>query len=258
MKVVQINTMDIKGGAAIVAYGLHKKLLAEGHDSKMFVGQKLGSDPEVYTVPCNNKLLHRFKIAYRNKFGPSDPMLYSDEASGKFLSGLDIVRDADIVHIHNTHGNYLNLTAAGRLSMEKRVVWTLHDQFAITGHCAYSFGCDRWRIGCGECPLLETYPAIKKDTSAAMWKIKARSYDKAAFSVTVPSMWLHKQVCREHALGSALLRMSPTRSIRALFRPGQEESQVRMELGPSGHDRFILLFTADFGSRRTSTRALII
>ena len=33
-------------------------------------------------------------------------------------------------------------------------VWTLHDCWAFTGHCAHYMmnGCERWRTGCGDCP----------------------------------------------------------------------------------------------------------
>ena len=46
------------------------------------------------------------------------------------------------------------------------VALTLHDEWLLTGHCAYTLGCERWRIGCGRCPDLTIYPAIRRDSTA--------------------------------------------------------------------------------------------
>ena len=30
----------------------------------------------------------------------------------------------------------------------------MHDAWLVSGHCAHSLDCDRWRTGCGRCPDL--------------------------------------------------------------------------------------------------------
>ena len=58
-------------------------------------------------------------------------------------------RAADVVQLHNLHGSYFSFTALPLLSRRRPVVWLLHDQWAMTGHVAYSLDCERWKHGCG-------------------------------------------------------------------------------------------------------------
>jgi len=59
---------------------------------------------------------------------------------------------ADVVHLHNLHGDYLSLLALPLWGRDKPLVWTLHDAWPLTGNCAYPRDCPRWRAGCGRCP----------------------------------------------------------------------------------------------------------
>ena len=45
----------------------------------------------------------------------------------------------DVVHLHNLHGSYLHLPTLFAYLKENDLptVWTLHDCWAFTGHCAY-------------------------------------------------------------------------------------------------------------------------
>ena len=69
----------------------------------------------------------------------------------------------DIIHLHNLHGYYIDMDVL--FSFFKNfgvpVVWTLHDCWAFTGHCAYfdMSGCSKWRMQCGQCPQKGSYPA---------------------------------------------------------------------------------------------------
>lgn len=50
LRIVQINTADISGGAAKVAWKLHEAFRERGHESTLVVGSKYTSDPDVITV----------------------------------------------------------------------------------------------------------------------------------------------------------------------------------------------------------------
>jgi len=54
--------------------------------------------------------------------------------------------------------NYLALPS---LTKTKPAVFTFHDMWAFTGHCAYSYDCDRWKIGCGKCPTPKLHQVLK-------------------------------------------------------------------------------------------------
>jgi glycosyltransferase involved in cell wall biosynthesis len=67
---------------------------------------------------------------------------------------------------------------------------TLHDMWAFTGHCAYSYDCDRWKTGCGRCPYPQTEPAVRRDSTSWEWKLKRWVYDHANLQIVAPSRWL--------------------------------------------------------------------
>jgi hypothetical protein len=68
-------------------------------------------------------------------------------------------QEADVLHFHNLHGGYFNYLFLPYLTRNKPAVYTLHDMWGFTGHCSYSFDCNRWQKGCGSCPysLLSAY-----------------------------------------------------------------------------------------------------
>jgi len=106
----------------------------------------------------------------------------------------------DIVHCHNLHGGwlpsggYFDLSALPGLSNEIPAVLTLHDAWLLSGHCAHSFDCERWKTGCGYCPDLTIYPAVRRDATAYNWKRKQEIYAKSRFFVATPSRWLMEKV----------------------------------------------------------------
>ena len=63
---------------------------------------------------------------------------FSRYATRRLIRQLDAYKP-DLVHLHNLHGYYLNLPMlfAWLRKHDLPVVWTLHDCWAYTGHCAY-------------------------------------------------------------------------------------------------------------------------
>jgi glycosyltransferase involved in cell wall biosynthesis len=97
---------------------------------------------------------------------------------------------ADLVHYHAIHGGWFSYPAMPRATKAKPSVLTLHDLWPLTGHCSFSFECDRWRHGCGSCPHPEVFPAIRRDATAVEWRVKDRVWAASSLSVVTPSAWL--------------------------------------------------------------------
>ena len=155
----------------------------------------------------------------------------------------------DILHCHNLHGGwlprggYFDLRALPWLSQQVPTVVTLHDTWMLSGHCAYTLGCDRWKTGCGECPDLSIYPPIMRDATAFNWKRKRNIYASGPVYVSTPSRWLMRQV--EHSMlapGVVQSRVIPNGIDRSVFHPFAK-AQAREELGLSNRDA-VLLFVA--------------
>lgn len=211
LKIVHINTHDIAGGAARVAWRLAESQRASGHEACMLVGYKNSRSPWVveFDLDTDPSVLQQCH---------EDGLLYYEFRGSDRLIHHPWVREADVIHLHNLHGGYFNPGSLILLSQEKPVVWTLHDMQAITGHCAHSFECMRWQTGCGNCPHLETEPALPVDSTARLWQDKQRIYEKSRLRVVSPSLWL------ENILHSSILRNQPIETIHngidtAIFRP---------------------------------------
>ena len=87
---------------------------------------------------------------------------FSRRATRQLLQNLDAFKP-DLIHLHNAHGYYLCVPLFFDWIRRTGVplVWTLHDCWALTGHCSHFVraGCERWQTGCHDCPLLREYPA---------------------------------------------------------------------------------------------------
>jgi glycosyltransferase involved in cell wall biosynthesis len=240
VNVLHISESDAAGGAARTASKVHAGLNASGHVSRMLVGRKVTGD----------ELVRRIK---RN-----DVWRGADRLFGAVLDGLDLqyvfypssfavvsdpwFRAADVVQLHNLHGSYFSFTALPLLTRRRPVVWLLQDQWAFTGHVAYSLDCERWRTGCGSCPYLDEYPRMRRDTTAALWRLKRSVYRRSHLTLIVPSRWMEELV-----EASPLLSRFPTHRIphgvdTGVFRPRPKEAARRRFGLPL--DREIVLFTA--------------
>jgi glycosyltransferase involved in cell wall biosynthesis len=188
VKVLHINQSDVSGGAAIASYRLHQGLLEQGIDSKMLVGTVKTDSDRIAVVPRKprienqlNRITRYVGLNYINLFSSFD------------IPNHKFYQDADILNLHNLHTGYFNYLAIPKLTKTKPAVFTLHDMWSFTGHCAYSYDCDRWKTGCGKCPYPKTYPEIKLDNSRLEWKLKNWVYSKSNLAIVTLSNWLTEQ-----------------------------------------------------------------
>lgn len=188
MRVLHINQSDTSGGAAIAGYRLHQGLLHHGIDSRLLVGRAVTTSERVAKVyPASASEMRLKRLTQR--FGLNHVHLLSTSK----LAQHPFYEQADILNLHNLHTGYFNYLAIAALTATKPAVFTLHDMWSFTGHCAYSYDCDRWKIGCGHCPYPDTYPAIRRDSTSWEWKLKERTYRHSNLTIVAPSRWLAEQ-----------------------------------------------------------------
>lgn len=109
--------------------------------------------------------------------------------------------DPDVVHLHNLHGYYLNMEKvfSALAGMDVPVIWTLHDCWSFTGHCAHyeSMRCDQWKTECVRCPHLNTYPYQWNGSHVTQnYDLKKKLFHRLGKRLTLvaPSQWLQNQV----------------------------------------------------------------
>lgn len=118
----------------------------------------------------------------------------------------------------------------------------------MTGHCAYSYECERWRSGCGSCPYLRDYPGLRRDTTALLWRVKKAIYDRSELTLVAPSKWVAKLAKQSPLLGRFPIHVIPNGLDITVFRPIPKIAARRMfGVHPQSH---VLFFSASVSDRR--------
>lgn len=193
MNVFQINVTSNVGSTGRIAEGIGNKILSQGWESHIAYGRK-SSESQSHSVKIGSfydSIRHVAQSRLLDMHG-----LGSSMATRAFISKLNIEKP-DIIHLHNIHGYYLNYKILFEYlrKIHTPVVWTLHDCWPITGHCAYFdlVGCEKWKTLCYSCPQIRTYPkSLFTDHSSCNYNLKKEIFTSVADRLTlVPvSMWL--------------------------------------------------------------------
>ncbi|HPM03822.1 MAG TPA: glycosyltransferase [Candidatus Cloacimonadota bacterium] len=184
--IAHINTQDFWGGAAKVAWKLSEIQRRSQNEVKIFCGKKLTDSPESIAIDIQRNEIQK-------EFLKNEGLLYYDILVNKDLINHEFINRADVIHLHNLHGDYFNPYTLAELK-SKHLIWTLHDMQSFTGHCAHSFECTKWQKGCGNCPDLKIYPSITKDSTQKLLDDKKKLYNSLDIDIVVPSLWLKEKV----------------------------------------------------------------
>lgn len=158
----------------------------------------------------------------------------------------------EIIHLHNLHDTYVHLPLLFNYIKKHKVpiVWTLHDSWAFTGHCPYftMAKCDKWKIGCHDCPNYRDYPSSFFDNSKRMWKLKKKWFTGVEnMTIVTPSQWLADLV-KQSFLGEYPVRVIHNGIDLAVFKPTpsdfREKYQIRKE------KKILLGIAFDWGIRK--------
>lgn len=236
MKVLHINQFENSGGAAIAAHRLHHALHSKDIQSKLLVDKPQSDSESVATIPRR-----RYLDSLSSRFIYYTGLNYVNHTSTFNINSHPFYIESDVVNFHNLHGDYFNYLALPKLTEQKTAVLTLHDMWSFTGHCAYSFECNRWKAGCGKCPALSTYPKVARDNTALEWKLKKWTYSRANLTVVTPSSWL-SNLAKASLLNNCQVHTIPNGLDTESFQP-LNRKVCRDSLGIST-DKTILLFAA--------------
>ena len=207
---LQINVTANWGSTGKIAEDIGKVAIANGWKSYVAYGRDTKPNSASQLIPIGSKwntYCHLLHTRLFDKHG-----LASKKATKEFIEKVKEI-DPDIIHIHNIHGYFINyeilfeyLATAG-----KPIVWTLHDCWLFTGHCAYfdMVNCDGWKSGCVVCRHKNVYPSANLfSNSANNYKRKKAAFTSVKNMTFVPvSDWLLK------FLGESFLSKYPRRTI---------------------------------------------
>lgn len=243
LKILMINTVCGVKSTGRICTDLADELSRRGHRIKIAYGREnVPKRYRKYAVRIGNNLdvyAHAFKSRISDSVG-----LGSRWYTERFIEWVETF-DPDVIHLHNLHGYYINIVVlfAYLRRCNKKIIWTLHDCWAFTGHCVYFdlADCRRWETGCHDCPKKTDYPkSYVFDRSCKNYELKRKLFTGISNLILVtPSRWLAELVKR------SCLKEYPVEVIHngidtGVFQPTASDIRERLGIG----DRKVILGVA--------------
>lgn len=152
MKILQVNITQNVGSTGKIAEQIGELVISEGGESYIAWGRTAKTTVS-HSIKINNKIELYTHVAFGHLFD-KDGFL-SKYATKKIIKEIDKIAP-DIIHLHVIHDYYINLKVLFEYLSKAGipVVWTFHDCWAFTGHCAHfsMARCEKWKIQCEQCP----------------------------------------------------------------------------------------------------------
>ena len=193
---LQINSVANTGSTGRIAEGIGQAAIKAGWKSYIAYGRyanpsqseliKIGNKWDIWNHVLQTRLFDKHGLA-------------SKGATKKLIQRIEQIKP-NIIHLHNIHGYYMNYPILFEYLSKNNipVVWTLHDCWPFTGHCAYFsyLGCEKWKLQCKHCPNLKEYPtSFGLDNSNTNYKSRKKYFTLIHNLTLVPvSDWLENLV----------------------------------------------------------------
>ena len=246
-----VNTVP-HGSTGGIMMGEHDVLLAKGEESYAFWGRgrEARGDREMRFARRPEVFLDALRTRLDGRAG-----FHSRAATRRLLRRLDEI-GPDVVHLHNLHGYYVNVEMLFDWLAERgcMVEWTLHDCWALTGHCSHFTyaGCEQWKSHCARsegCPQLNTYPkTVCRGSCARNFDDKRRLFTSVPperMKLVSPSHWLEGLI-RQSFLKAYEVEVRHNEIDRTVFKPTPSDFRERYGIG----NRFMILGVASPWTKR--------
>lgn len=221
MKYLFINTVAGSGSTGKIVADECRKLQEQGHQCVLAYGRTKTNCEDIQTYRIGIKFdywLHGLytRLFDRHGFG-------SRNATKSFLKWAEKY-NPDVIWLHNIHGYYINIELLFDYLKQtgKKVYWTLHDCWAMTGHCAYftAVKCDRWKIHCHQCTQKGRYPSSILFSNACnnFERKKSTFTGVKGMTLVVPSYWM-EDIVKESFLKEYKIEVVRNKINTDIFKP---------------------------------------
>ena len=194
MKILQINATYGRGSTGTIVKDI--MTLCEKRGIECFVAYGAGGkENDKYLYYIGNPVVEKFHALWTRLIGRQ--AYASWFSTWRFLHYLDRIQP-DVVQLHNLHSNYINLRMLLRYLAKKdiKTVVTLHDCWFYTGGCSHyvQYGCERWKVACGDCPAKRGIPSWAFDGSSHVIADRRKYFRRIPrLVVTGVSEWIRSE-----------------------------------------------------------------
>lgn len=235
-KLLQIDSCLVTGSTGRITESVAQLAQSRGWECYIVHGGRYVKRPscmkDIQSVSPSGEYLHYAESLLFDNHG-----LASRRATRKVVEQIKQIKP-DVVQLHCVHGYYLNYKILFEYlnSTNIPVVWTFHDCWAFTGHCAHfvTAGCEKWKTGCYDCPLKGDYPKSFVDCSKRNYYLKKQLFSANQNLHIVPvSDWMAGFV-RESFLKDKDIQVIKNGVDLNIFKPGTPNDGKKRILGVSG------------------------
>lgn len=234
MNILIISALHPYKVAGTVAYNINKGLKIKGHQTKLIVkaNGKYADEDIICMESYSSKQFARFLDKGKRiintvikiiKKRDSNYCFQDLNQTVKYYKTKDILKkvtfNPDII-LYLFPGKFLNEKNLYELNKITKapIFWYLMDSAALTGGCHYSWNCNGYMIGCGNCPAL--YSDSADDQSAINFKFKQEYLSKTDISIIAPTEWQYQMslkslLFKEKPIHKVLLTVDPVLFCRA-------------------------------------------
>ena len=194
-RLLQINSTANWGSTGKIAEQIGERAIANGWESYIAYG-RVANNSSSTLIRIGSRLSQAWHLLQTRLFDRHG--LGSKFATKKLIHQIEEIKP-DIIHLHNIHGYYINYPILFDYlnSTDIPVVWTLHDCWAFTGHCAHYVNCrcTKWQEECYNCPNKEEYPKTFLDNSRRNYRHKQQLFTALTKKLTIipVSQWLESE-----------------------------------------------------------------
>lgn len=236
---VHINYADLPG-KSFNGYELHLEMRRRAQNAAQIVWEKQSNTDSVFGLSgiSNNKIFYQYVEQMEAAFGSRSvlsPFTYDIANHPAFL-------DAHLVHYHIIHHPAFNINMLPILSSLKPSVWTVHDPWALSGHCVHAGTCDKWKTHCFDCEFMDTPFAIPHDNTALQFEIKRRAIANSRIHCIVASAWMENKLKQSPIFDGKKISRIPFGVDQEIFSPGDPE-EARTRFGVSKSEVVLLART---------------
>ena len=192
---LQINVVVNSGSTGRIAEEIGQTAIEAGWESHIAYGREKNTPSQSNKIKIGTDWDMKFHGIQTRVLDNHSLGMSSRGATKKLIKEIEQI-NPDIIHIHNLHGYYINIEVLFEYlsKLNTPVVWTFHDCWPFTGHCAHFdyIGCEKWKTGCFKCPIKKSYPAsFVIDRSKKNYEDKKRLFNSVNNITLVPvSNWL--------------------------------------------------------------------
>lgn len=260
-KLLIVNTTLDKGGASRVARDVFDKM-SEGFEVHFAYGRRSESSNPSTDVSENfyyfgskiETLIHFFFVRFLGLEG------FGSHFSTRRLIKYIEDEEFDLINLHNLHGYYLNFSKLFRFLKKAKlpIIYSVHDEWAITWLPAHSLGCVHCKTGVGDCKNSYKYPRNYFPIFKKYMLNKKREMFSEHLNMTIvcPSVWLAENF-RNSFLNKFKIEIINNGVDTDIFKPADNKTEIRIKLGLPTDSKIVLFCASDLNDRSKGAHYLL-